>query len=162
MHVSKHDRRLAEIKDWFASLPEGAAQLDVNESPDWDQGSTHVDIRPVRNPSAAEIKVRITGDTGFVSFGSGGAYRAEDTDWEGDGIPLQEVCQAIASGGLTVETRFWNGRETGTTASLKHSGESRPECIHDVRWPPGEIGRLILGPILGGRSKQVIRYPPYG
>jgi hypothetical protein len=41
-----------------------------------DAGATYVTIRPLRHPDAADIRIRIEKETGFVSLGAGRVSRS--------------------------------------------------------------------------------------
>jgi len=108
--VGKHDTRLAELERWFGSLPPGTADMRLETVED-DPGGIHVAIRPLHQPQAASIRLRIDEETGFVYLGAGKAYSLDDTVWPS--MPLADVCQAVVSGGLTEAIRLHKGKETG-------------------------------------------------
>jgi hypothetical protein len=155
-HGTEYPRRLAEAREWFASLPPGIAEMDVRDEED----AVSVDIRPVRTPEAAGIQIHIDKTSGFVSMGAGHGCHLDDTFWEG-AIPLRAVCEAIASGRLTERIRLWRGEETSAEGALRVEGEARPV---ENGWTYSfrkSIARLLLGRIVPGSGTRIVRYPPY-
>ncbi len=152
----RYASRLADVRTWFDSLPEGTAEMELTEQDD----ATMVLIRPLRTPDAADIWIRIDKTSGFVYLGAGEVFRVDDLVWETD-IPIGAVCRAIASGGLREEIKLWRGRKTGAFAALWVEGESEPVTNSETYTFRGALARLLLGTMFGGKEKRSIRYAPY-
>ncbi len=65
MSQKEHDRKLQAIKEWFDTLEPGIAQLQIEPSP-YNDGFTHVNIRPTRTPKAASIRLDVNRENGVV------------------------------------------------------------------------------------------------
>jgi hypothetical protein len=80
MHITTHDSKLAAIRTWFDALEPGIADLYIEPSA-YDDGFTHVYIRPKRTPDAAEILLRISQNEGWVFLYAGGVMDDQPDDW---------------------------------------------------------------------------------
>lgn len=151
-----HDTRLAEIETMFRSLSPDTAQIRIEPASGGGLG-THVSIRPLRSPEAASIDIRIDKETGFAYLSAGRDFAVDDIYWEGE-LPLARICQAIASGGLTEETRLWLGKEVATRGWLRVRGEADPLYSNRIY----SLRRRLAALILGGEETRTTHYPPYG
>ncbi len=152
--AGKHDTRLAELERWFGSLPPGTADMRLETVED-DPGGIHVAIRPLHQPQAASIRLRIDEETGFVYLGAGKAYSLDDTVWPS--MPLADVCQAVVSGGLTETIRLHKGKETGVEGWLRVEGEAVP--VHSNR--TADLGGELRRALSRDKRRLVIEYPAY-
>ncbi len=81
-------------------------------------------------------------------------------------MPLVEMCRAVVSGGLVREVRLWRGKEVGARYLL-YGVEGERDPVYDrsrnnLRYSlRGDLARLIIGSLLGGKVKREVRYPPY-
>ncbi len=155
MDRQRHDMLLSQVREWFVSLPEGVAELDIRTGSD---EATYVEIRPLIQAGASPIHLRIDKESGFLSLGAGQGYSIDDTFWPD--MPVVDVCQAIASGGLTEEVWLWKGEEAGRRGCLQVRGEKHPVCISWTRSLSKEMKRSLLG-VLSGSEKRVVNYVPW-
>jgi hypothetical protein len=155
MNKQKHDLTLTLIEQWFTSLQANVAGMLI-ESPINDQDATHIIIHPVRNKSAAEIRIRIDKTSGFINLGAGRCFSVDETYWPN--LPLIDICQAVVLGALTEELRFWKQRLTGCRWILQLYGEEKVVNNFDLWY---DFWRVTLGRILGDTTTLTIHYPSY-
>jgi hypothetical protein len=86
------------VRAWVAALPPGTASIEEEANPNY--GGTLIHVRPSA-PAAMDVTIGLGGDTSVDVFWGDG-YR-----WEGMALgrdDVLQICDAIASGKITVET----------------------------------------------------------
>ncbi len=153
--MSEYTSILQDIQHWFNSLPPDVATMRVY-APDNDPSAIHITIRPLKNTDAAAIGIRINKHNGFVDLWAGEGFAVDEAYWPN--LPVVDICQAIVTGGLTEEVRYWKGRVTGSKWSLQLQGQEETGNDIDV-WD--DFWRLILGKLVGRRETRIVHHPAY-
>jgi hypothetical protein len=148
---SEHDSKLRAIQEWFGSLPTGTAEMSIT-SPSEDPGGTHVEIQPLRDPTAANIRIRIDKQTGFLTLGAGLGFGIDDTYWPD--MPFVAICQSIVSGGISIEAYMSGGELTAYKARLEVNG--KPEVVRDM-----DLWTDLSARLMRRRQRHNIHYGPY-
>jgi len=150
----EHDRKLAAIKEWFGTLDPGVAELAIEPSP-YNDGFTHVDIRPKRTPDAAHIRLDVNRDNGVVFLYTSDLLLNNDDDLPD--LLCLDACQAIIDGRVTDTIRLWRGKEVACTTCMHLPNEKTPICSTGIE---GCLA-LLIGTLLRHIEKRVVHYPPY-
>lgn len=167
--IADPDPRFAAVKKWFETLPEGLAEMNIGPHDLYPSAMTQITIRPLRNPDAASIEIGFQGEGDWLVYFSAGSDErggfSITTEFWPD-MPLVEMCRAVVLGGLIREVRLWRGEEVGARYLLYGlEGERDPvydPSRNDLRYSlRGDLARLIIGSLLGGKAKREVRYPPY-
>lgn len=143
------------LQHWVRSLPPGIAQLRVYAS-DAGPEALQIDIEPQVNLDAAKIGIHIHTPSGYVNLWAGEGFTVDTAYWPD--MPIVAICDAIVSGGLREEARYWKGRVTGSKWWLQlHDTEEQGNDI-DL-W--GDLWRLLLGTWMGTASTRRVQHPAY-
>ena len=161
--VNECASRVEEVRRWYESLPDGTAEMEVDNSHRYYE--VVVAVRPLLDPDASGFEI------GFVA----GDYDVWLTDARGefqggytknrcrDDSPV-DYCRAIASGGLTVTEYRREGRRVILRHELRMDGE-----VLDYNWfgESGGCGRAGAPWMWLWRRRwkwdetRTTHYPPY-
>lgn len=139
---------MEDVQQWFRTLPEGVAEMDITSShPYYD---ILIEIRPLRGQQAAPIQIGVIGEKFDIWAGLHGltGYQC------GEDSPAR-YCEAITSGQLVDVDTMLRGRVIASRTELSLGAETEKEL-----W---SSGRDFLSTIFrrGQTSVRRRRYAPY-